>query len=117
MSGIDTLVTLIKLHVDSMYVPIKQKRRTFNDEKNQVVREEDEFLLKVDSIRELQFLEWIAKVVYVKNSNVKKSNGTWRICGPSKEFERNLQSTEGEQAKNQPRQVLIWANVGEVYGD
>ncbi|GAA0139779.1 hypothetical protein LIER_01260 [Lithospermum erythrorhizon] len=80
MSGIDTLVTLIKLHVDSMYVPIKQKRRTFNDEKNQVVREEDEFLLKVDSIRELQFLEWIAKVVYVKNSNVKKSNGTWRIC-------------------------------------
>ncbi|GAA0153494.1 hypothetical protein LIER_11717 [Lithospermum erythrorhizon] len=75
MLGIDTSVALHKLHVDSMYVPIKQKQRTFNDEKNQVVRTEVEFLLKADAIRELQFPKWIANVVLVK-----KPNGTWGMC-------------------------------------
>ncbi|GAA0149211.1 hypothetical protein LIER_36885 [Lithospermum erythrorhizon] len=73
MHGIDTSVALHKLHVDSMYVPIKQKKR--NDEKNQAVIAEYELLLKVDVIRELQFLEWIANVVLVK-----KTNGTWKMC-------------------------------------
>ncbi|GAA0138947.1 hypothetical protein LIER_00593 [Lithospermum erythrorhizon] len=39
MPRIDTSVTLQKLHVDSMYKPIKQKKRTFNDENNQASRE------------------------------------------------------------------------------
>ncbi|GAA0159712.1 hypothetical protein LIER_16426 [Lithospermum erythrorhizon] len=75
MSGIDTSIALYKLHVDSMYKPIKQNKQTFNDEKNQVVKIEVELLLKADAIRELQFPEWIANVVLVK-----KPNGTWRMC-------------------------------------
>ncbi|GAA0171494.1 hypothetical protein LIER_41168 [Lithospermum erythrorhizon] len=70
--GIETSVALHKL---SMYVSIKQKNRTFNDEKNQAVRTEVEWLLKENTIRELQFPKWIANVVLVK-----KSNGTWRMC-------------------------------------
>ncbi|GAA0177705.1 hypothetical protein LIER_29736 [Lithospermum erythrorhizon] len=73
--GINTSVALHKLHVESMYVSIKQKKRTFNDEKNQGVKTEIDFLLKADSIRELQFPEWIANVVLVK-----RPNETWRMC-------------------------------------
>ncbi|GAA0170376.1 hypothetical protein LIER_24652 [Lithospermum erythrorhizon] len=75
MSGIETSVVLHKLHVDSIYVPIKQKKRIFNDEKNEAVRVEVELLLKVDAIRQLQFPECIANIVLVKNSN-----GTWTMC-------------------------------------
>ncbi|GAA0158410.1 hypothetical protein LIER_38642 [Lithospermum erythrorhizon] len=75
MPGIDTTVALHKLHIDYMYVPIKQKKRTFNDEKNQAVITKVELLLKADAIRELQFPEWIANVVLVK-----KSNETWILC-------------------------------------
>ncbi|GAA0184006.1 hypothetical protein LIER_31320 [Lithospermum erythrorhizon] len=75
MPGIDISVALHKLHVDFMYVPIKQKKRTFNDEKNQAVRAKVELLLKANAIHELQFPKWIANVVLVK-----KPNGTWRMC-------------------------------------
>ncbi|GAA0156443.1 hypothetical protein LIER_13943 [Lithospermum erythrorhizon] len=75
MPSIDTSIALHKLHVDSMYVPIKQKKRTFSDEKNQTVRVEVELQLKADGIRELQFPKWIANVVLVK-----KLNRTWWMC-------------------------------------
>ncbi|GAA0151485.1 hypothetical protein LIER_10194 [Lithospermum erythrorhizon] len=74
MPRIDLSVALHKLHVDSMYKPIKQKKRMFNDEKNQVVRAEVDLLLKVVALHELQIREWIANVVLVK-----KPNGTWRM--------------------------------------
>ncbi|GAA0172522.1 hypothetical protein LIER_26331 [Lithospermum erythrorhizon] len=48
---------------------------TFNDEKNQAVKTKVDLLLKADSIRKLQFPEWIANIVLVK-----KPNGTWRMC-------------------------------------
>ncbi|GAA0159305.1 hypothetical protein LIER_38836 [Lithospermum erythrorhizon] len=79
MPRIDTSIALLRLHVDSMYKPIKQKKRTFNDEKNQVVRTKVDLLLKGDAIRELQFSEWIENVVLVK-----KPNGTWRMCQTSR---------------------------------
>ncbi|GAA0150872.1 hypothetical protein LIER_09716 [Lithospermum erythrorhizon] len=74
MSGIDTSVALHRLHVDSMYNPIKQNKWRFNDEKNQTVRTEVDLLLKAVAIRELQFPKWIENVVLVK-----KPNGTWRM--------------------------------------
>ncbi|GAA0161164.1 hypothetical protein LIER_17541 [Lithospermum erythrorhizon] len=69
MPGIDTSVSLHQLHVDSMYKPVKQKKRPFNDEKNQAVRAEADLLLKAGAIRELQFPEWVANVVLVKKPN------------------------------------------------
>ncbi|GAA0142241.1 hypothetical protein LIER_03187 [Lithospermum erythrorhizon] len=75
MPGINISVAWDKLHVDSMYVPVKQKKRIYSDEKNQAVRNEVDLLLKAGVISELQFLEWIANVVLVK-----KPNGTWRMC-------------------------------------
>ncbi|GAA0169006.1 hypothetical protein LIER_23578 [Lithospermum erythrorhizon] len=75
MSGIDTSVAVHQLHVDFMYKPVKQKKKSFNDEKNRAVRVEVDMLLKAGAIRELQFPEWVANVVLVKNPK-----GTRRMC-------------------------------------
>ncbi|GAA0157480.1 hypothetical protein LIER_14738 [Lithospermum erythrorhizon] len=70
MLGVDPEAAMHRLHVDSMFVPIKQRKRTFSDEKNMAIKTEVEALLKVRSIRELQFPEWIANVVLVKKANI-----------------------------------------------
>ncbi|GAA0180289.1 hypothetical protein LIER_42246 [Lithospermum erythrorhizon] len=72
--GVDPKVAIHRLHVDSMFIDIKQRKRTFSDEKNMAIRTKVEALLKARAIRELQFLEWIANVVLVK-----KSNNKWRM--------------------------------------
>ncbi|GAA0156633.1 hypothetical protein LIER_14082 [Lithospermum erythrorhizon] len=56
--GVDPEITMHRLHVDSMFVPIKQRKRTFSDEKNMVLQIEVEPLLNARAICELQFLEW-----------------------------------------------------------
>ncbi|GAA0152819.1 hypothetical protein LIER_43197 [Lithospermum erythrorhizon] len=75
MPVVDLEVVMHRLHVDSMFVPIKQRKRTFSNEKNMAIRVEVGALLKAQAIRELQFSEWIANVVLVKKVNKK-----WRIC-------------------------------------
>ena len=55
--------------------PVRQRRRKFNEERRQVVREETEKLLRVGHIREIQYPEWLANVVLVK-----KASGKWRMC-------------------------------------
>ncbi|GAA0158284.1 hypothetical protein LIER_15359 [Lithospermum erythrorhizon] len=57
MPGVDPEIAIHRLHVDSMFVPIKQRNRTFSDEKNMAIRNEVEALLKAKAIRELQFPE------------------------------------------------------------
>ncbi|GAA0160589.1 hypothetical protein LIER_17109 [Lithospermum erythrorhizon] len=69
------LIELIRLHVDPMFVSVKQRKRTFNYEKNLEIREEVANLLKDEAIHELQFLSWIAKVVLVE-----KPSNKWRMC-------------------------------------
>ncbi|GAA0138802.1 hypothetical protein LIER_34983 [Lithospermum erythrorhizon] len=66
MPVVDPEVAIHRLHVDSMFVPIKQRKRTFSDEKNMTIRSEVETLLKAKVIHELQFPEWVANVVLVK---------------------------------------------------
>ncbi|GAA0164511.1 hypothetical protein LIER_39805 [Lithospermum erythrorhizon] len=74
MPGVDPEVAMHRLHVESMFVPIKKRKQTFSD-KNMAIRTEVEALLKARAIRELQFPEWIANVVLVK-----KSNNKWWMC-------------------------------------
>ncbi|GAA0173263.1 hypothetical protein LIER_26918 [Lithospermum erythrorhizon] len=71
MQGIDLVVAVHKLYVDSAFHPIKQKKRLFNDEKNKEIREEVQMLLKANMIRELKFPNWITNVVLVKKPNKK----------------------------------------------
>jgi len=61
--------------MDPQVQPFHHRRRKFNKERHQVVREETEKLLKAGHIREIQYLEWLANVVLVK-----KASGKWRMC-------------------------------------
>ncbi|GAA0142600.1 hypothetical protein LIER_03459 [Lithospermum erythrorhizon] len=75
MPGVDLAVSLHSLHIDPLFPPIKQRKRTFNEEKNVVIREEVANLMKPGAIRELQCPSWIANVVLIK-----KPNNKWRMC-------------------------------------
>ena len=54
---------------------MRQRRRKFNEERRQAIRDETQKLLAAGHIREVQYPEWLANVVLVK-----KSNGKWRMC-------------------------------------
>jgi len=55
--------------------PIRQRRRKFNEEKRQAIKDETQKLLVAGHIREIQYPEWLANVVLVK-----KSSGKWQMC-------------------------------------
>jgi len=61
--------------MDPQVRPIRQRRRKFNEEKKQAIRDETQKLLAAGHIREIQYPEWLANIVLVK-----KSSGKWRMC-------------------------------------
>ncbi|XP_068504415.1 uncharacterized protein [Phaseolus vulgaris] len=75
MPNIDPDFLCHHLTMDPSVRPVRQRRRKFNEEKRQIIREETEKLLKASHIREIQYPEWLANVVLVK-----KENGKWRMC-------------------------------------
>ncbi|XP_013658896.1 uncharacterized protein LOC106363748 [Brassica napus] len=75
MPGIDIGITCHELNIDPTYRPVKQKRRKLGPERATAVNEEVERLLKVGSITEVRYLDWLANPVVVK-----KKNGKWRVC-------------------------------------
>ena len=54
---------------------MRQRRRKFNEERRQAIRDETQKLLAAGHIKEVQYPEWLTNVVLVK-----KSNGKWRMC-------------------------------------
>jgi len=83
MPGIDPDFLCHRLTMDPKVRPVRQRRRKFNEERQQVIKEETKKLLSVGHIREIQYLEWLANVVLVKKANVvlvKKANGKWKMC-------------------------------------
>jgi len=75
MPGIDPDFLFHHLTMDAKVRPVRQRRRKFNEERRLVVKEETQKLLSAGHIREIQYLEWLANVVFVK-----KANGKWRMC-------------------------------------
>ncbi|KAJ9537370.1 hypothetical protein OSB04_030103 [Centaurea solstitialis] len=59
MVGIDPSIISHKLNVDPTFKPIKQKRRKFAPERNKVINDEVDNLLKTGKIREVKYPEWI----------------------------------------------------------
>ncbi|KAJ9539491.1 hypothetical protein OSB04_032224 [Centaurea solstitialis] len=51
------------------------KRRKFAPERNKVINDEVDNLLKTGKIREVKYPDWLANVVVVQ-----KKNGKWRVC-------------------------------------
>jgi len=75
MPGIDPELLSHRLAMDPQVKPVRQRRRKFNGERRQAIREETQRLLSAGHIKEVQYPEWLANVVLVK-----ESNGRWRMC-------------------------------------
>jgi len=75
MPSIDPDFLCHRLTMDPKVRPVRQRRRKFNEERRQVMREETKKLLDAGHVREIQYLEWLVNVVLVK-----KANGKWRMC-------------------------------------
>ena len=71
MTGINKSIITHKLGVDPSFRSIHQKRRKFAPERNQIIQEEVERLLKTSMIREVHFPRWLANVVVVQKKNRK----------------------------------------------
>ena len=75
MGGVDPAVITHKLNVNPSFKPVKQKRRSFAQERQKVINEEVGKLLQAKAIREVEYPEWLANVVLFK-----KANGKWWLC-------------------------------------
>ncbi|XP_013709500.1 uncharacterized protein LOC106413232 [Brassica napus] len=75
MPEIDISITSHDLNVDTTFKPVKQKRRKLGPERAKTVNDEVDKLLKIGSIREVQYPDWLANPAVVK-----KKNGKWRVC-------------------------------------
>lgn len=73
--GINPKVAEHKLNITPGSRPIKQKKRHFGPEKDEVIDRQVQELLKAGHIPEIQFPTWLSNVVLVP-----KSTGKWRMC-------------------------------------
>ena len=74
MGGIDPAIITHRLNVSPSFKPVKQKRRSFEPERQKAINEEVDKLLQAGAIREVEYPEWLANIVLVK-----KVNGKWRL--------------------------------------
>jgi len=75
MPSIDPDFLCHHLTMDPQVRPVRQRRRNFNDERRQVIREETQKLLSAGHIREIQYQKWLVNVVWVKKDSMK-----WKMC-------------------------------------
>ena len=69
--GIDPKVMTHHLRVDLIFRPIKQKKRSFVPERQKVIAEEVDKLVKTGFIREAMYPNWLANMVLVKKAKEK----------------------------------------------
>jgi len=75
MPGIDLDFLCHRLAMDPQVRSIRQRRRKFNEEKRQAIKDDTQKLLAAGHIRKIQYPKWLANVVLVK-----KSSGKWQMC-------------------------------------
>ena len=75
MPGVDPQIMSYRLNIDPSARLVRQKRRGMSTERQLTVQEEVEKLLAANSIREVQYPDWLANVVLVR-----KSNNKCRLC-------------------------------------
>ena len=75
MGGIDPIIITHRLNVSPSFKPVKKKRMSFAPERQKAINEEVGKLFQAGAIREVEYPEWLAKVVLFK-----KANGKWKLC-------------------------------------
>ena len=66
MGGINPAIITHRLNVSPSFKPVKQKRKSFAQERQKAINEEVGKLLQAEAIREVEYPEWLANVVLVK---------------------------------------------------
>ena len=74
-TGIDPEVIVHRLNVDPGARPVQQKKRSFGNDKKEIIRQEVDKLLKAGYVSEIQYTNWLYNVVLVP-----KSSGKWCMC-------------------------------------
>lgn len=64
-----------RLNIKPDAKPVKQKRRHFGEQQNEIIEKEVEKLLKIGHIERIQFPRWLTNVVLVP-----KPGNKWRMC-------------------------------------
>ena len=80
MPGIDSSITSHDLNVDPKFKPVKHKRRNLGPERATAVNGEVNKLIKIGSIREVQYPNWLANAFVVKKK--KMENGECASISP-----------------------------------
>ena len=75
MLGFDPSIIVHKLNVLPSFLPIRQKKWVFTQERDKVIAEEVCKLQKAEFIWEVYYPDWLANIV-----TVKKANGKWGMC-------------------------------------
>ena len=75
MPGIDPSVITHRLNVCPSFKPVRQKKRVFAPETDNVVKDEVQKLMAAKFIQEVYYPDWLANVAMVK-----KANDKWRMC-------------------------------------
>ncbi|XP_071914056.1 uncharacterized protein [Coffea arabica] len=75
MPGVPTDLAVHHLNVDPRFKPVKQKKRSFAPERNEVIKKEVGKLLESKIILEVYYPTWLANPVLVK-----KEDQSWRMC-------------------------------------
>ncbi|XP_013617594.1 PREDICTED: RNA-directed DNA polymerase homolog [Brassica oleracea var. oleracea] len=75
MPEIDINITCHELNIDPTFKPVKQKRRKLGPKRTTAVNDKVKKLLKVGSITEVRYPDWLSNPVVGK-----KKNGKWRGC-------------------------------------
>ncbi|KAL0416179.1 UNVERIFIED_CONTAM: hypothetical protein Slati_3449800 [Sesamum latifolium] len=73
--GINPEIIVHRLNIDPQCKPIKQKKRAFGVERNRIIEEEVNKLLKAGYISEIQYTSWLSNIVIVP-----KASGKWHMC-------------------------------------
>lgn len=75
VKGINHEVAVHRLILKPDAKPVKQKRRHFREQQNEIIEKVVEKLLKIGHIERIQFPRWLAYVVLVP-----KPGNKWRMC-------------------------------------
>ena len=74
-SGVDSEFACHELNVSPEYKLVVQKARRTAPQHAEAVREEVDRFLKIGTVREVLYPQWLSNTVVVK-----KKNGKWRVC-------------------------------------
>ncbi|KAL2250220.1 UNVERIFIED_CONTAM: Retrovirus-related Pol polyprotein from transposon [Sesamum indicum] len=76
-------VIVHRLNVDPTMRPVQQKKRSFGGDKNEIIREEVDKLLKAGYVSEIHYTDWLSNMVLVPKSSEK-----WRMCADFTELNK-----------------------------